>query len=160
MPLQSAAIPVNESAAFQHLEETAEGYIAPSYRIPESILEEITKYYQEQLAIKESEIRVLSNELSQIKKENQQQNYESEQIKSQYREEITKIPEVQQAIYKENGQEIQFITMLSNPKKVLSHEIYEIENKLEKQYPNWSLDFQYIGPRTFPEKLEEKYNLL
>ena len=160
MRLQPAAIDLNESAEFQHLEESTTGHIAPSYRIPEKILEEITKYYKEQLAIKESEIQALSNELSEIKKVNQQQNHESEQIKNQYREEITKIPEVQQAMYKENTKEIQFITMLSDPKKSLSHEIYEIENKLEKKYSDWSLDFQYIGPRKYPEKLKAKYNPL
>ena len=60
---------------------------------------EITEYYENQLAIRESEIRTLSNELSEIKEVNQQQNHESEQIKNQYREEITKIPEVQQIVY-------------------------------------------------------------
>ena len=121
---------------------------------------EIKEYYEEQLADKESEIRALSNELSEIKKMNQQENLESEEIKNQYREEITKIPEVQQAMYKENVKEIQFITMFSDPKKALSDEVYEIENKLGKKYPDWSLDFQYIGPRKYPEKLKEKYNLL
>ena len=63
-------------------------------------------------------------------------------------------------MYKENVKELQFITMFSDPKKALSHEVYEIENNLGKKYPDWSLDFQYIGPRKFPEKLKEKYNLL
>ena len=121
---------------------------------------EIKEYYEEQLAIKDSEIRVLSNELSEIKQMNQQQSHESEQIKNQYRDAITKIPEVQQAMYKGNVKEIQFITMLSDPKKALSHEIYVIENSIEKKFPNWSLDFQYIGPRKYPEKLKVKYNFL
>lgn len=160
MNLQLTPTDLNESVEFQQSERSTAGYIPSSYRIPEWIVEEITKYYQEQLADKELEIQALSNELSEIKKMNKQQHLESKQIKTQYREEITKIPEVQQAMYTENRKEIQFITIFSDPKKALSDEVYEIESKLEKKYPDWSLDFQYIGPRKFPEKFEAKYNLL
>ena len=128
--------------------------------------EKITEYYEEQLAIyeeqlsiKESEIKALSSELSQIKEDNQRRSHEPEQIKSQYKEEIAKIPEVQQAMYIENVKELQFITVLSDLEKALSHEIYVIENELEKKYPNWSLDFQYIEPDEYPEEVMAKYFL-
>ena len=131
-----------------------------SYPMPGSTVEELIAYYEEQLAIKESKIRALSNQLSEMKKVDSQQNHESEQIKHQYRAEITKIPEVEQVMYQENGKEILFITILSDPKKVLSDEIYEIENRLEMKYPDWSLDFQYMAPPKFPEKFKAEYNLL
>ena len=161
LPYVSAIPNVSRPTSLAHMQIRAYAtHHYPSYRAMEQILGEITEYYQEQLDIKDSEIRALSNELSEMKKENEYQKHESEQIKNQYREEITKIPEVQQAMYKENVKELQFIIMFSDPKKALSDEVYEIENKLEKKYPDWSLDFQYIGPRKYPEKLKEKYNLL
>ena len=63
-----------------------------SYPMPGSTVEELIEYYEKQLAIKESKIRALSNQLSEMKKVDSQQNHESEQIKCQYRAEITKIP--------------------------------------------------------------------
>lgn len=120
----------------------------------------IKEYYEEQLANRDSEIRTLSHELSEIREMNQQYTQESEQIKNQYRDEIAKIPEVQQAMYTENGDEILFITVLGDPKKALSHEIYVIENTLEKKYPNWSLDFDYIEPDECPEEVIAEYSPL
>ena len=157
----------NESANQHHLEESAAECIAPSYRIPDAILDLITSYYAEQLAIKELQIQEQSNELSKLKKElsklkkeDQQQNHESGQIRNQYKEEIAKIPEARRAMYIENGREIQFITVLSDIEKALSHEIYVIENTIEKKHPNWSLDFQYIELDEYPEEAMARYSPL
>ena len=95
--LRDTAIHINESTDFLSSEESDAEGTPPSYLTLED-LEKITKQFEKLLAIKESEIRKLSIELSQIKKEDLQQNRESEQIKNQYREEITKIPEAQQAM--------------------------------------------------------------
>ena len=153
----------NESAEFQCSEESAvdDGdlvYRIPEfYRTPERTLEEVTKHYEALLAIKESEIRKLFNELSELKKENQQQNHESEQIKNQYKEEIAKIPEVQQALCKQNQREIQFIVVLDDMRRDLSDQLDDIEDQLEDNYTNWIFDFEYVGHRISSQQFQQTY---
>ena len=154
---EPANFPPNESANPQHLEKSARGYITPPDYIPESILGIITEYYEGQLAIKESEIGALSNELSQIKKVSQQQNHEPEQIKSQYKEEIAKIPEVQQALYKQNQREIQFLVVLDNMRWDLSDQLGEIEDHLEASFTSWLFDFEHIGHRISSQQHQNAY---
>lgn len=153
----------NKSAEFQRLEESAADdgdlvYRIPEfYHTPERTVEELTKHYEVLLAIKESEIRKLFNELSELKKENQQQNHESEQIKNQYREEIAKIPEVQQALCKQNQREIQFIVVLDDMRRDLSDQLDEIEDQLEDNYTNWIFDFEYVGHRIASQQFQQTY---
>ena len=126
--------------------------------------EKTTKYYEEQLAIyeeqlaiKESEIKALSSELSQIIEDNQRRNHEPEQIKNQYREELTKILGVQQALYKQNQREIQFLIVLNDMRRDLSDQLGEIEDHLEDSFTNWLFDFEYIGHRISSEQRQNAY---
>ena len=119
--------------------------------------QKIREYYEEQLAIKESEIETLSDELSQIKTEHQQQNHEPEQIKSQYKEEITKIPEVHQALYKQSQREIQFLVVLDDMRRDISDQLGEIEDHLEASFTSWLFDFEYIGHRISSQQHQNAY---
>ena len=121
---------------------------------------EITEYYEEQLAIKDSEIRTLSNELSQIRKVNQQQNHESEQIKDQYREEITKIPEVEKVRYKRRKNSIEFLVVVNRIRGKLSRRLSQIESQLCNEYTDWLFEFEHIGSRTFAQQSRNEYTNL
>ena len=123
----------------------------------ENETKEITEYYEEQLAIKESEIGALSNELSQIKKVSQQHNYESEQIANQYKEEITKIPEVQQIVYTQYEKSIEFIIVVNSIERDLFYHLSQIESQLCDQYTDWIFEFETIGSRTFSQQPRDGY---
>ena len=157
MNIQPIPIDPNESVELQHPEGSTAGYIPSSYRMPEWIVEEIVKYYQERLDIQESEIRALSNELSQIKENNQQHNYESEQIANQYKEEITKIPEVQQIGYTQYEKSIEFIVVVNSIERDLFYHLSQIESQLCDQYTDWIFEFETIGSRTFSQQPRDGY---
>ena len=153
----------SESEDFQGSEESAPGEVIPVYRMPEpyykleGTLEEVTKHYEKLLDIKESEIRKLFNELSELKKEDQRQNREPKQIQSQYKEEIAKIPEVRQALYKQNQREIQFLVVLDNMRRDLSDQLGEIEDHLEASFTSWLFDFEHIGHHISSQQHQNAY---
>lgn len=119
--------------------------------------EERLRMYEEQLSIKESEIKALSSELSQIKEGNQRRDREAEQIRNHYRQELAKIPEAQQALWKQNQREIQFILALDDMSRDLSDRLGEIEDQLEDDYPNWIFDFEYVGHRISSQQFQQTY---
>ena len=153
----------SESADFQDSEESAAGEVIPVYRMPEpyhkleGTLEEVTKHYEKLLDIKESEIEKLFNELSELKKEDQRQNREPKQIQSQYKEEIAKIPEVQQALYKQNQREIQFLVVLDDMRRDIFDPLGEIQDRLEASFTSWLFDFEYIGHRISSQQHQNAY---
>ena len=160
---KNTASQTSKSAGFQDSEESAAGEAIPVYHVPECLdplewnIEEITKHYDKLLAIKESEIEKLFNELSELKKENQRQNYQPEQIKNEYKEAIAKIPEVQQALYKQNQREIQFLVVLDDMRRDFSNQLGEIEDHLEASFTSWLFDFEHIGHRISSQQHQNAY---
>lgn len=122
--------------------------------------QKIKEDYEEQLAIQELEIRALSNELSQIKENNQQQNHESEQIKNLYREEITKIPEVEKSRYKQRKNSIEFLVVVNQIRGGISRQLSQIETRLCNEYANWFFEFEHVGSRIFSQQSREGYTNL
>ncbi len=147
----------NEPTNFpNHFGDTA-GPITPSYHIPDTIFRIMVEYYTEQLAARDSEIKVLSDKLSKSEDTSQQLSSELEQVKSQYKEKITKIPEVQQVLCKQNQREIQFILALDDMSRDLSDKLGEIEDQLEDDYPNWIFDFEYVGHHISSQQFQQTY---
>lgn len=117
----------------------------------------IKEYYEEQLANRDSEIQTLSNELSQIKTVNQYQNHESEQIKSEYSEEIAKIPEVAKIRCKQRKNSIEFLVVINQIRRNLSYQLSQIESQLCDEYTNWFFEFEHVSIRTFSRQSRAGY---
>ena len=147
----------NEPTNFpNHFGATA-GPITPSYHIPDTIFRIMVEHYTEQLAAKDSEIKVLSDKLSKLEDNSQQLSSELEQIKNQYREKVTKIPEVQQVLWNQNQGEIQFIVVLDDMSRDISDQLDDIEDLLEDNYTNWIFDFEYVGHRISSQQHQNIY---
>ena len=58
----------DQPANFSRLYNSTAGPVTPSYNIPDEVFSIMVEYYREQLADKESQIKLLSNELSELKK--------------------------------------------------------------------------------------------
>jgi chromosome segregation ATPase len=114
-----------------------------------------SSYMLELLATKDSEIRKLRNELSELKKESLQLNSELEQIKDECRQGILGIPEVQQALCEYNQREILFIFVLNDMTRDLSDQLGEVEYTLRKKYAAWNIGFEYVEDRISSQQFEE-----
>ena len=110
---------------------------------------------KDSLAIKDSEIRKLRNELSELKKESLQLNSELEQIKDECRQGILGMPEVQQALCEYNQREILFIFVLNDMTRDLSDRLGEVEYTLRKKYADWNIGFEYVEDRISSQQFEE-----
>ena len=125
------------------------------YRKQELTIKRNTDSFDTLLAIKDSEIRKLRNELSELKKESLQLNSELEQIKDECRQGILGIPEVQQALYEYNQREILFIFVLNDMTRDLSDRLGEVEYTLRKKYAAWNIGFEYVEDRISSQQFEE-----
>lgn len=106
------------------------------------------------------EVLSLRKEVLSLRKKVQRDIREFQDIVSQYEEEISKIPEVQGVVRTENAKKILFITMISDTTKALSHEVYVIQQRLERKHPHWLLEFHYIEPEDLhyiePDELSDE----
>ena len=164
---REAAEHINLHAAFQRSDKsTARGVLLGSsslsfniepYNTSDLTVKKIVGFYENLLAIKESEIRKLRNELSELKKESEQMDGTLEQIKDQYKEKIAKIPEVQQVLCKQNHGELQFVVALNDMTRDLSDQLDDVEDYLENNYTGWIFDFEYVGHRVSSQQFQQTY---
>ena len=136
-----------------HPQSTISHYTKSTY-FPLTI-KRTTDCFDTLLAIKDSEIRKLRNELSELKKESLQLNSELEQIKDECRQGILGIPEVQQAMCEYNQREILFIFVLNDMTRDLSDRLGEVEYTLRKKYADWNIGFEYVEDRISSQQFEE-----
>ena len=155
------ALPTSELVSFQRSYISAvrdvrlSSYMLELYRIQELTIKRNTDSFDTLLAIKDSEIRKLRNELSELKKESLQLNSELEQIKDECRQGILGIPEVQQALCEYNQREILFIFVLNDMTRDLSDRLGEVEYTLRKKYAAWNIGFEYVEDRISSQQFEE-----
>ena len=155
------ALPASELVSFQRSYRSAvrdvllSSYMLEPYRIQELTIKRTTDFFDTLLAIKDSEIRKLRNELSELKKESLQLNSELEQIKAECRQGILGIPEVQQALCEYNQREILFIFVLDDMTRDLSDQLGEVEYTLRKKYAAWNIGFEYVEDRISSQQFEE-----
>ena len=72
---------------------------------------------------------------------------EFEDIISLYREEISKVSEVQQVARAENVRKVSFVTVVDDiESEVLLDKVYPVQESLERKYPHWVFEFHYIEP--------------
>ena len=180
----TALLPLHEPPDFQWIkpetvyspyESTAKHIITPTHTIPDKIFEITVEYFIKQIAVqyletrvlsvieeykkeltaKDVQIRELSNELSEFKKERHQLNSELEQIQAECKKGIHEIPEVQQALCEYNQREILFIFVLDDMTRGLSDRLGEVEYGLRDKYTDWVIGFEYVEDRIPSEQFEE-----
>ena len=163
MQQQSTPLNLNERSNLQPNEPTnfpnhfgaTAGSITPSYHIPDTIFRIMVEHYTEQLAAKDSEIKVLSDKLSKLEDNSQQLSSELEQIKDECKQGIHGISEVQQALCEYNQRNILFIFVLDDMTRDLSDRLGEAEYTLRKKYTDWVIGFEYVEDRISSEQFEE-----
>ena len=158
---REAAEHINLHAVFQRSNKSTvrevllgSTHILEPHHMSDLIVKQMAGFYENLLAIKESEIRKLRNELSEFKKERHQLNSELEQIKNECKQGILGIPEVQQALCEYNQREILFIFVLNDMTRDLSDRLDEVEYGLTKKYTDWIIGFEYVEDRISSEQFE------
>ena len=76
---------------------------------------------------------------------------EAAQIKSWYRSEVSKIPEVEQIVCKQNENSIEFIVAVGRIRRKLSQQLSRIEFQLYNKHTDWFFDFEHVSIRTFSQ---------
>ena len=76
---------------------------------------------------------------------------EAEQVLKEYQRAVSQIPEVQGAVYKQYGKNIEFIVAVDRMRRELSGQLSQIEGRLYDKYTDWYFDFEHIGIRTFSQ---------
>ena len=145
----------NEPTNFpNHFGPTA-GSITSTYYIPDTIFRIMVEHYIEQLAAKDSKIKVLFDKLSKLEDNSQQLSSELEQIKDECKQGIHGISEVQQALCEYNQRDILFLFVLDDMTRDLSDRLGEVEYTLRKKYADWVIGFEYVEDRIPSEQFEE-----
>lgn len=76
---------------------------------------------------------------------------EAEQVLKEYQRAVSQIPEVQGAVYKQYGKNIEFIVAVDRMRREPSGQLSQIEGRLYDKYTDWYFDFEHIGIRTFSQ---------
>ena len=76
---------------------------------------------------------------------------EAAQIKNWYRSEVSKIPEVEQIVCKQNEKRIQFIVAVDRIRRTISQQLSRIEFQVYNKHTDWFFDFEHVGIRTFSQ---------
>ena len=76
---------------------------------------------------------------------------EAEKIKSWYRNEVSKIPEVEQIVCKQNKKNIEFIVAVDRIRRTISQQLSRVEFQVYNKYTDWFFDFEHVGIRTFSQ---------
>ena len=79
------------------------------------------------------------------------QPYEAEDVKHWYQEELSKILEVKQIVYKQDKKRIEFIVAVDRIRRKLSQQLSRIEFQLYNEYTDWFFDFKHSGIHTFSQ---------
>ena len=74
---------------------------------------------------------------------------EAEQVLKEYQRAVSQIPEVQGAVYKQYGKNIEFVVAADRIRRELSSQLSRIEFQLYNKYTDWFFEFKHIGIRTF-----------
>ena len=85
---------------------------------------------------------------------------EAEQILKEYQRAISQIPEVQGAVYKQYGKNIEFIVAADRIRRELSSQLSRIEFQLYNKYTDWFFEFKHIGIRTLRQWSLDGYDSL
>ena len=99
-----------------------------------------------------SYVQEFASLLFQVENYTSPQVYEAEEVKHWYQEELSKILEVKQIVYKQQGEKrIEFIVAVDRIRRKLSHQLSQVEFQLYNKYTDWFFDFKHSGIQTFSQ---------